>query len=229
VFKRKLAHVLAGAVVASVACAGTAAAAAPTLLTVGDQNRHPTATFSMPGADDATIYFATKPDRATDGRFLEENVEDLDFLTTDEIQGGQWLDSAQLDPGRYYVLLRATDNECFGGDPACMEGFSNMLTLAVPRPVPRYRGAVRVSRYLSTVDLHFRVAPLGERLRYRVCWTRVDKPRKCVRSTVDGYSWNSAATDQIEVSKREMPNRTAFAWYVDGRKVASGRVRIPRL
>jgi hypothetical protein len=86
-----------------------------------------------------------------------------------------------------------------------------------------------VYRYLSTVDLYFRVAPLGEGLRYRVCWTRVGKRRKCVRSTVDGYSWNSPATDQIEVTKRGMPNRTAFAWYVDSRKVASKRVRIPRL
>jgi hypothetical protein len=181
----------------------------------------------MAGADDATIYFATSSDRATDGRFLEENVKHLDFFTTDEIQAGRWLDSAQLDPGRYYVMLRVTDDDCFSSDPACMDGFSNMLTLTVPKPVPSFRGGVRVYRYLSTVDLRFRVAPLGERLSYRVCWTRVDKPRKCVRSTVDGYSWNNPATDQIEVRKRGMPKRTAFAWYVDGLKVASKRVRIP--
>lgn len=44
--------------------------------------------FSAPGADSATIYLATEPDRATDGGFLQENIKDLDFLTTDEIQGG---------------------------------------------------------------------------------------------------------------------------------------------
>jgi hypothetical protein len=109
-----------------------------------------------------------------------------------------------------------------------MEGFSDMLTLAVPKPVASYRGGVRAYRYLSTVDLRLRVAPLGERLRYRVCWTLTDKRRRCVRSTVDGYSWNSAATDEIEVRKRGMPQRTGFAWYVEGRKVASKRVRIPR-
>jgi hypothetical protein len=125
-------------------------------------------------------------------------------------------------------MLRATDTDCFGDSP-CMEGFSDMLTLAVPKPVASYRGGVRAYRYLSTVDLRLRVAPLGERLRYRVCWTLTDKRRRCVRSTVDGYSWNSAATDQIEVRKRGMPQRTAFAWYVEGRKVASKRVRIPRL
>jgi hypothetical protein len=224
----KLMYVLVAAAVGSLVLAGAAVAATPALLSVGQQSRHPTATFSMPGADFASIYFATSPDRATDGSFLDENVQHLDLLTTDEIQGGRWLDSAQLDPGRYYVMLRATDDDCFG-DPACMEGLSNMLTLAVPKPVPSYRGSVRAYRYLSTVDLRFRVAPLGERLRYRVCWTLTDKRRRCVRSTVDGYSWNSAATDQLEVRKRGMPRRTSFAWYVDGRKVASKRVRIPRL
>jgi hypothetical protein len=52
-------------------------------------------------------------------------------------------------------------------------------------------------------------------------------PRKCVVGTVDGYSWNSAATDTIEVRKRGMRKLTTFTWYVDGRKVASQRVRIP--
>jgi hypothetical protein len=219
--------VIVAAVVGSLLLAGAAVAATPSLLSIGQENRHPTATFSMPGADFATIYFATSPDRATDGSFLEEHVEHIDFLTTDEIQGGQWLDSAQLDPGRYYVMLRATDTDCFG-DSACMEGFSNMLTLAVPKPVASYRGNVRVYRYLQSVDLRLKVGPLGERLPYRVCWTLVGHRRKCVRSAVAGYSWNSAATDQISVRKRGMPQRTAFAWYVDGRRVASKRVRIPR-
>ena len=223
----KLAYVLATAVVGTLVLASAAVAATPTLLSVGHQNRHPTATFSMPGADFASIYFATSPDRATDGSFLDENVQDIDVLTTDEIQGGRWLDSAQLDPGAYYVLLRASDDDCFG-DPACMAGFSNMLTVAVPRPIPSYRGGVQAYRYLSTVDLRFRVAPLGEQLRYRVCWTRTAKPRRCVRSTVDGYSWNSPATDEIEVRKRGMPERTVFTWYVNGRRVAVKRVRIPR-
>jgi hypothetical protein len=169
-----------------------AGAATPTLSSVDDRNRHPTATFSAPGADDATIYFATKPDRATDGHFLEENVKHLALLTANEVQAGRWLDSAQLDPGRYYVLLRASDYDC-SADPNCTSGFSDVLTLAIPKPAPRYRGSVHAFKYLSTVRLVFRVAPLGARARYRVCWRLV-----------------------------------TFAWYVDGRKVASKRARIPR-
>jgi hypothetical protein len=218
-------HVL--AVVGGLAWAGAAEAATPTLLSVAQQNRHPSATFSMPGADDATIYFATKPDRASDGRFLDENIEHLDFFTDDEIQAGRWLDEAQLDPGRYHAMLNADDYGC-SGDPNCLAGFSNVLTFSIPKPAPRYRGKVRVYRYLSTVQLTFRVAPLGERRRYRVCWRLVAGRRKCIRSAVSGDSWNSPAEDQIYVRKRGMPRVVTFAWYVDGRRVASKRARIPR-
>jgi hypothetical protein len=222
-----LAHLVALAVVASVAYTAAAEAASPTLLSVAHQDRHPTASFSMPGADDATIYFATRPDRATDGRFLEENVEHLDLLTTDEIQAGRWLDSAQLDPGSYHVMLRADDYDCFDS-PACMEGFSNVLTFEVPKPAPRYRGSVRAYRYLSSVDLRLRAAPLGERLPYRVCWRVVSGRRKCVRGALRGYSWSSPAEDEISVRKRGMGRVERFVWYVDGRRVASRRARIPR-
>ena len=212
---------------ALLATAAAAEAAAPMLTTVGQQDRHATATFSMPGADDATIYFATKPDRASDGRFLDENIEHLDFFTDDEIQAGRWLDEAQLDPGQYHVMLNADDSDCFG-DPNCLAGFSNVLTFSIPKPAPRYRGKVRVYGYLSTVQLTFRVAPLGERQPYRVCWRLVVGRRKCVRGALGGYSWNSPAEDELSVRKSGMGRVERFVWYVDGRKVASKRARIRR-
>jgi hypothetical protein len=67
---------------------GGALAVPPTLRAVGQENRHPTASFSAPRADTGTIYIATKPDRATDGSFLDENVKTLDSLTDSELQGG---------------------------------------------------------------------------------------------------------------------------------------------
>ena len=54
------------------------------------------------------MYLASSPERGTDGRFLQENVKETDFLTDDEIQRGAWLDSDQVDPGTYYVMLEAT-------------------------------------------------------------------------------------------------------------------------
>jgi hypothetical protein len=49
------------------------------------------ATFSAPRADFATIYIASRPDRATDGSFLTENIKELDILTDSEIQSGRWV------------------------------------------------------------------------------------------------------------------------------------------
>jgi hypothetical protein len=216
-----------GLVVVGLTAAGSAEAVAPMLLSVEQQNRHAIATFSIPGADDATIYFASKPDRATDGRFLEENVEHLDLLTTDEIQAGRWFDESQLDPGRYYAMLRASDYDCSAAEPGCVGGFSDLITLDVPEPARHYRARVQAYRFLSEVDLVLRIAPVGERVPYRVCWRLVTRQRKCARGAVRGYSWNSPAEDEISVRKRGMRRITTFAWYVDGRKVVSRRARIP--
>ena len=98
-------------VVPSFVFADGALASPPVLSSVtvsGD--RHPSATFSTPKADDVTIYFASKPDRASDGSFFQENIVALDLMTSDEIQAGSWTYSDQLDPGTYYVMLNASPN-----------------------------------------------------------------------------------------------------------------------
>jgi len=115
----------------------------PTLLTASQQNRHPSARFSMPGADAAEIYFANKPDRASDGGFLRENIKALGLLGTVEIRRGSWSFEDQLDPGTYYVMMLAADYDCIG-QPDCIWGYSNMLTLTIPKPRPTYRAAVEV-------------------------------------------------------------------------------------
>jgi hypothetical protein len=200
---------------------GTAFAAPPKLLSVGQQNRHPTATFSAPGADFATMYLATKPDRGSDGHFLDENVKESDFLTSDEIQRGAWLDTSQVDPGLYYVMLEATQF-CYPPDPACTEGFSSVLTLEVPKPSSTFRGHVGpVFRFIRIVYVDLTVRPLGERLRYRVCWPLRTKKRRCASGVVVGYSWNSSASDSLSLSMRGMAKRTTFTWYVNGRRVAA--------
>ena len=173
----------------------------------------------MPGADTATIYFATKPDRATDGSFLQENIEQMDFLTSSEIQSGSWSDDSQLDPGRYYVMLNATDWDCFG-EPACLNGYSSISTLDVPKPTPTYRGSVDVLHYVHVAYLTLRVQPIGERLPYKVCWSLKNKKRRCVSGGVSGYSWDSSAEGMLSVRLRGMGRRTTFAWYVNGSRVA---------
>jgi hypothetical protein len=202
-------------------------ATAPTLASVGQQNRHPTATFApLPGVDGALIYVATKPDRASDGSFLDENIKTSDSLTDDEIARGSWLYESQLDPGLYYVMARTFDFDCYQ-NPNCIEGFSNMLTLTIPKPAQRYGAKVELLRYIRIAYLTFTVRPLGEKLPYKVCWT-LTRGTRCVHATVDGYSWNDSASDMRRISMRKMRKVTTFSWYVNGQRVAVKRLRIRR-
>lgn len=215
--------VAAAALVAVVA----ASAAAPTLVTVGQQSRHATATFAAPGADVATMYVATKPDVASGGGFLDENIKRVDFLTADEIQRGIWLDGEQLDPGLYYVMLRTSDFEC-PRNPNCTQGYSNMVPLQVPRPRSAYRVRVFGFRHSGVIYLRLTVSPLGERMPYRVCWRLKNKRRACLSRTLNGYSWNSSVTDTPRIRMRGMGSRTTFIWYVRGRRVAAETVNTAR-
>jgi hypothetical protein len=211
----------------AVACVD-AQAAAPALFSVDQRDRHSTGTFSTPDADSVTVYIATKPDQGSDGRFLSENMTDSIFLTDDEIAAGSWLGSDQLDPGSYYVMLNAYDYDCYD-DPACLDGFSSVLPLTVPKPAQKFTR--KVTRPFQTLYLKLTIAPLGDPQPYRLCWLKANRQSKCLRSTVDGYDWNGAASDEISIgvrAQRAMLSRTTFSWYVAGKRVASKRVRIRR-
>jgi hypothetical protein len=216
--------------------AQAACATPPVLSSVTvSQDRHPAATFTAPKADSVDIYFASKPDRATDGSFLQENVVTLDFLTSDEIQASRWSYENQLDPGTYYVMLHASPNfdACYifnAGtfDPSCADGYSNVVQLNVPIPPIRYTVAASVLRYLGQVDLDFKATPLGVKQPYRVCFANKAKHRSCVVGMLDGYAWSSAAADQVSVSTRTLGPVTTFTWYVGANAVASRRVKTPR-
>jgi hypothetical protein len=220
-------------VIAALTLAAIALGVPPTLSSVGAQDRHPTATFSAPRAGSVTIYLATRPDRATSGEFLTENIETLDSLTDAEIQAGRWLDDSQVDPGTYYVMMRARPDfdACYrydlgDYDPACADGYSSVVPLTVPRPASRYVASASVLRYLKRVELRLTAAPLGDRLPYRVCYRLASKQRRCLVGTLDGYSWNSGATDSLSLTTRRLARTTIFTWIVAGKAVAVKRVRI---
>ena len=107
------------------------------------------------------------------------------------------------------------------GQPTCLNGYSNVLTLHIPKPPQAYRGGVSVLHYVHLVYLTLRVKPLGGQLPYKVCWRLKSKRRRCVGGTVEGYSWNQPASDDVTVGLRGMAKRTTFVWYVRSRKVAA--------
>jgi hypothetical protein len=220
-------------VTVSLAFVPSAGAAPPVLLTVGSESLHPTATFSAPKSDLAVMQIATRPDRASNGEFLTENIKVFDVLTDSEIQTGRWLHDNQIDPGTYYVLLKASPDFdlCYqidSGtyDPSCADGYSEMKTLTVPRPAIRYAASVRRYAFLSSVDLTIAAKPLGQKLPYRVCYRTAAGRRVCLAGVISGYSWNSAASDTRSVNRRNLRTVTTFTWYVEGRPVATKRARV---
>ena len=207
--------------------AAPADAAAPVLIGVSSDRLHPSAIFHAPGAENLNITFATSPERGTDGSFLTENVRHTDGMTADEIQTGRWIDSSQIDPGRYWVYLRASDFSCFD-DPVsgCTSGFSNMLEVEIPAPDQRYQTSVDVLRNVRVIFLTIKITPAGKKpIPYRVCWRDKRRKQRCARGRVDGYSWTEPASDMLQIRLRGMTRRTEFVWTVGGAEVAYRRVR----
>jgi hypothetical protein len=213
------------AMLAAVGMTGRAQAATPTLVSVGHERMHPTASLSAPGATDVTVYISSRPDRATDGHFLSENSADIDFLTADEVATGRWMDADQLKPGTYWVMLSASTFPCPEGTD-CVEGFSNVLELRIAKPKQRFKARIKRG-YIGTFEL--KITPAGETVPYKLCWNAA-KGRKCKTGSVLGTDWNDSASDPIflAVDDLKLGHRTkvTFKWYVRGKRVAKKTVRI---
>ena len=216
----------------ALACIASVSAVPPTIGGVGAQSRHPIVTFSAPKADDVVIEIATKPDRASDGEFLSENERVFDLVTDSELQAGRWLYADQLDPGKYYVMVKASPafDLCYqsGGtyDPSCADGYSDPVALTIPAPPIKYTAAVAREKYSNTVELTLTAKPLGQKLRYRVCYRTSANRDRCLNGTLDGYSWNSPADDRLTVNAKGLSAFTTFKWSVGGKVVASKRSRV---
>jgi len=219
------------ALLSSVVTATPALAVSPAISEVSQQDRHPAVTLAAPRAESVTVYIASKPDRATDGSFLQENVVDLDFLTDSEIQSGLWVDGSQLDPGPYFVMLKATRdfascdsydanlNEVI--DPSCADGFSTVVPLTVPTPTTKYTVKTEVLKNIGIAYLTLTGKPLGVKMPYQVCWKQPTGRKKtlrtrCVKATLSGYSWRADASDMLRINTKGMARRTKFTWYARG-------------
>jgi len=217
---------------AALAWSGTALAAPPVILSVGHQARHPVVVFSAPKSDHVVIEMATKPDRGTDGSFFSENQVEFDLMTDSEIAAGRWLSESQINPGTYYVLVRASPDFdlCYlddgSYDPSCADGYSSMARLVVPKPPIRYVVGATRQTYSATVTLRISATPLGERLPYRVCYLTKARKRLCLRDTLAGYSWSSGARESLTVRTRFLATFTTFTWFVGARAVGAKRIRV---
>jgi hypothetical protein len=116
--------------------AGQAQAAAPTLLTAGQQSLHLNATWSLPpGVSAAEVEISTGPALAADGSFA--SIRDSEPLSAGATS---WRSSDTFAPGTYYVHVAGNDLGCATCPPT---EWSNVLQVVIPRPVPkagRYSG-----------------------------------------------------------------------------------------
>jgi hypothetical protein len=75
---------------------GSALAAPPVILTVGQVSQHPTATWSLPaGVESRVVEVATAPATGSDGYFFAENVKAFDVPQPTDTS---WTYTYQLDP-----------------------------------------------------------------------------------------------------------------------------------
>lgn len=147
-YSRRMRGLSAAAMCVGVLLLPSAAAAlnAPVLTAVGHQDRHPTASWTLPPNVEAwAVMVATKPDQASDGQFFSENVVVADSLRTTQQTDTFWLYEERLDPGTYYVLVRGYDNACSVGQGECGSVTSNVMQLVIPAP-PRPRQVARIGK-----------------------------------------------------------------------------------
>jgi hypothetical protein len=105
-------------------------------------------------------------------------------------------------------------------DPGCANGYSNMVTLTVPRPTVHYSIAVTDYSFLKRVSLRLTATPLGVVMPYKACYLTKAKAHRCVAGKLNGFSWNSAADDSLDISTRNLGPSTLFTWFVAGNAVA---------
>jgi hypothetical protein len=109
-----------------------ALAAAPVLLSVGANDLHATATWSLPpGVQAQLVEVASTPSVDTDGYFQSYALEAGGILSASDTT---WTDSFELEPGRtYYVHVGGTDTSCTGCPSV---EFSNVLSFGVGGSAP---------------------------------------------------------------------------------------------
>jgi hypothetical protein len=145
----KIRVALAAVAVLGVVAVPEALAAPPTLLSVGNIDRHATATWSLPsGVEAQVVEAATSPATSSDGAFFSENRVVFDLL---EDAQTSWTDNSQLAPGTYYLHISGLDSPCFYASQCPVREYSQIMTLVIPAAAPIPPAPAPVVRATLTV------------------------------------------------------------------------------
>ncbi len=220
-------RIIPAAILAALVLVTPAAAVAPLLGAVTPTDGYAGATFTAPRSTYITFYVASKPDRATDGQFLEGNVVLNEILTNDEAASGVWRSETKLPDGSYWVMMEAQpDQDCFiedHYDEACANGYSNVVAFKVaPPPSPRYTGTVKPSKAGGPALATLRATGLTVRTPYKLCFTSVGKKR-CLAGVLTAAQPSSST---LRVPSKGLATTTTFTWVVAGKTVATKRAKV---
>ena len=221
--RRRTTLLITAAAVTAGVTAVASLAGVPTLTSVSAPDGYAAATFNAPRASYLTFFVATKPDRASDGQFLEGNVVVTEILVDEEARSGRWRSETELAPGRYWVMLQARpDDDCYVDDrfdPACADGYSEPAPIVVSAPAPTYSTAVRPG---TVAVLTLRRSTAGATLAYRVCYPTA----KGVRACRTGRIAAQARAGSLRVPTAALARTTTFTWSAGGATIATKRARV---
>jgi hypothetical protein len=224
-----------GLIIALVATAFAAPAAAafnaPTLVSVGQTQRHPSAEWTLPQYVEAQVVEVAKsPQTASDGSFFTENRVVFDLVNETDTR---WLYNEQLAPGTYYVHVKGWDDACFHNNfqTECGSAWSNVLPLTIPLPPPLYVASVKSTHPVAIRDKSRNWTYRGDRIRasfqdaralvstrqpYAVC-VNFGQRRTCKEGTLLGRSLSYRYFTVPASTTRKV----VVSWLVAGRVVAS--------
>jgi hypothetical protein len=98
-------------------------------ITVGQTQRHLTATWTLPsGVDPQMIEIATAPNTGMDGHFFEENREKVDLLENGQTS---YVDTEELGLGTYWVHIQTLDHNCSDVENSTCLAWSNIVRLTI--------------------------------------------------------------------------------------------------
>jgi hypothetical protein len=168
---------------AGVAAAGATAAAQHISPVPGEVVRtaHPVFRWSLPANEQSeAVYVASRPETTPEGRFFEENIEDIGAFLSDT---REWAPSSPLGAGNYWWNVRSTDRNTFSSY------FSAPTAFAVAAEARIHRVRLSWRRFFGSRELTISIR-WGANTRESAIYAEVLRGRRRI--------WRARRTSDIE-------------------------------
>jgi hypothetical protein len=166
---------------------------------------HPVFSWSTPTSEQPwAIYIATSAETTPEGKFYDENVEDLALFWPNEVY--QWAPSTGLYAGTYWWLVESVSREGFQLYPSAPRAFT------IP-PQLRIHG-LRVRRYAFLRNLDFELSYSGN--------VRTADVQVVVRTMRGKVLYSARRSESSSLGSR---SQARFSWYARRNVKTGNRIR----